>query len=154
MKTAKENLYDTLKGKKVIFLENGTDKYLDNGLQNVEAFLKEKKIKYKIWNVDPEVNSFEKTLLQIKKHDAIIFQSQWLYDISKKLNLYMRESKEKKIIIEVYVGCDPTWYYHPEGVVHDVYILPAPLERTYPREWRFYKLSDKAYWNYENEFDN
>lgn len=80
---------------------------------------------------------------------AIVFQTRWLYNISKDLLAYATSMSSKKIFIEVYIS-EPTWYYSSQhGTHHDVYIYSsiAGVIET------FYKLTEKPYWDYENGFD-
>lgn len=147
-KTAVENIIGTLKGKKVLFLEN--DNGLYHGLDEMEELFIEHKIDFKCLF---EVNElpFEKILSEIKDCDAIVFQTQWVYEVSKKIRDFMYESTDKKIVIECYLGNDPTWYYKPDAV-HDVFICKPPTFKAWD-EWKFFKLSKKPYWDYKNKFN-
>lgn len=145
MKTAKENLLDTLKDKRILFLENDTALY--DELENIELFLKEHKLKYKCL-FDLTSKRWSTIKKAIDAADVIIFQTQWVYPISKAVHTYIaKELLTKKAIIECYLT-NPTWYYIPLSLAgHDVYII-RPFE-----EWRFYKLSEDPYWDYKNKFD-
>ena len=153
IKHPKENLADLLKGKKVLFLEN--DNGLYHGLDQLEEFIIANKIKYKVLFEVDEI-PMENIIKEIKKCDVLIFQTQWVYKVSQEISKYMFASKDKKIVIECYLS-DPTWYYKPKAV-HDVYICRPPIRysKTDPvmeGEWKFYKLSQKPYWDYKNKFD-
>lgn len=68
---------------------------------------------------------------------------------------YIRELPEKKIVVEVYIH-EPTWYYASQhGSIHDVYIYTCRMcfGKAEKDTEKFYKLTDKAYWDYENKFD-
>jgi len=137
-----------------LFLEN--DNGLYNGLDAVEELLQQNSIEYSCLFDLKEV-PFETIIDQIGKHDAIVFQTQWVYEISHKLKEFMFASKDKKIVIECCI-CDPSWYYQPKAVVHDVYFVKAPhysFEKGEDQDlfWQFKKLSNKPYWDYKNEFD-
>lgn len=153
LKSAIENLVDTLKGKKVLFLEN--DNGLYHGLDQIEEVLKKNKIKYKCLFEVGDI-PFDTIVKEIKKADAIIFQTQWVYKIAGEISDYMFNSQDKKIVIECYIS-EPTWFYQPKAV-HDVYICKPPhrffqSEEIDPAKWKFYKLSKKPYWDYKNNFD-
>lgn len=147
IKTPQENIVLVLNGKKVLFLEN--DNGLYHGLDNLEDILKQNSIEYTCL-YEVSTLPMEQITKAIAEHDAIVFQTQWVYEVSKKLLQYMTALKEKKIVIECYVGTDPTWFYKPD-VVHDVYVLSASdLDWT----WRFVKLhKTKPYWDFKNKFD-
>jgi len=153
MKTAVQNLIKTLKGKKVLFLEN--DNGLYHGLDQIEEKFIENNISYKCL-FDVSNKQFDEILEAIKQSDAIVFQTQWVYEISGKIKEYMFASTDKKIVIECYIS-DPTWYYKP-NVVHDVYVCKPPLrawkdDKVDDKDWSFFKLSDKPYWGYKNKFN-
>lgn len=150
VKTPRENLLNVLQGKKVLFIEN--DHGLYNGLERLEDFLKENKIEYKCL-FDVQKMPFENIVKAISENDAIVFQTQWVYEIARKLSQFLQDYKEKKIVIEVPVGADPTWYYLPKGVVHDLYFLQLANKDTWYQEDKFLKITDKPYWDYENNFD-
>lgn len=153
--TPEQNIYDTLKGQKVLFLEN--DNCLENGLEFFEKILIDKKIEHKvIFELDTIPTSDIQKL--IGEYDCIVFMNQWVYDVSKELMKYMFSLKDKKIVVEVYMG-EPTWYYKPDSA-HDLYIYACMEgfgekgdEDEFKDNESFYKLSQKAYWDYKNEFD-
>lgn len=148
MKSATENLFDVLVGRKILFLENDNGLYY--GLNKLEDFLKEKNLKYKcIFEVGEQ--PWAKVKKAIDTSNVIIFQTQWVFPISKKISEYCFSLRQPKIFIEVPVGSDPTWYYKPDGIPHDVYFLRIGVFKDDP--WQFYKLSSKPYWDYENKFD-
>jgi hypothetical protein len=148
MKTAVQNVINTLKGKKVLFLEG--DNGLYHGLDRIEKILIEEGIEYKALF---EVRSLPMTdiVAHINEYDAIIFQTQWVYEVSQEIKRFAFGMKDKKIFIECYIS-EPTWYYKPK-VVHDVYIFKGPLKWQSDEDIRFYKLSQKAYWDYKNKFN-
>ncbi len=141
IKTPAENILATLKGKKVLFLEN--DNSLDNGLDVFQEILQAGNIEHKVLFGLSKMN-IEDIIAHITEYDAIVFQTRWQTDASLSLSEYMFALETKKIVVEVFLG-DPTWYYKPKSA-HDVYIYNHILN------W-FYKLSDKPYWDYKNEFD-
>lgn len=157
MKTASQNLLSVIKGKKVLFLENDSELYDDLG--NVETFLINNNVPYTAM-CSLKDKPFSDILEAINKTDILIFQTQWVYDISKRLKEYVYSLKSKKIIIEVYIY-DPTWFYKPK-VVHDVYILKTNnilfdgrYETDPTPNWEFYKLRPKKpFWTYKNKFNN
>ena len=148
MKSAKENLFDTLVGRKILFLEN--DNGLYHGLDDLEDFLKEKNLKYKCM-FEVSETPWSKIKKAIDSSNVIVFQTQWVYEVSKKIKEYAFSLKTPKIFIEVPVGRDPSFYYKPEGIAHDIYFLRVGLFSD--EDWQFYKLSNKPYWDYENKFD-
>jgi hypothetical protein len=153
VKKATENIITTLKNKNVLFLEN--DNGLYHGLDQIEELLIKHKIEYKCLFEVSEI-PFDKIVKEIQKCDVIVFQTQWVYKIAGQICEYMFSSKEKKIVIECYIS-DPTWFYKPKAV-HDVYICKPPLRQWKDDEvneddWRFYKLSQKPYWDYKNNFN-
>ena len=152
MNTPEQNVILTLKGKKVLFLEN--DNTLDNGLDVFEKILKDNLIDYKVLFEVSEIPIVD-IGNEINNCDCIVFMTQWVYDISKKLLKYVELLKTQKIIVEVYIS-EPTWYYSSQhGTIHDVYIYSC---NTYWGEAKketekFYKITDKPYWDYDNKFD-
>lgn len=153
IKTPSENILSVLKGKKVLFLEN--DNSLHHGIDCFEERLKENKIKYKIL-FDLSNIPIDEILNLIHEYDCIVFMTQWVYPISHKLKSYMLSLKEKKIVIEVYLK-EPTWFYKPDGIKHDVYVYSClRFSKSDPIEYeKFYKLRKHIpYWDYKNKFDN
>ena len=148
----RKNIAKLLKGKKVLFLEN--DNGLYNGLNEFEQVLKDNKIEYKCL-FDLSEQPFDTVIDAIKEYDAIVFQTQWVYDVSKKLKEYMFASTDKKIVIECVID-EPTWYYKPKSA-HDVYFVKCPMydfeAEAGDEFWEFKKLSNKPYWDYKNKFD-
>ena len=151
MNTPEQNIIATLKGKKVLFLEG--DNSLENGLEEFEAILKRGDIEYTLF-FNIEEKELSDITTAINNHDCIVFMTQWVYDISKTLSEYMFSLQDKKIVIEAYIT-EPTWYYTPKNTIHDVYIYSCMMCWGEPLKDNetFYKLSDNAYWNYENKFD-
>jgi len=148
--TPTQNIFKTLNGKRVIFLENSNGLY--HGLDVFENILKERGIKYKIL-LNLSQLPIDRVLKDINNTDVIVFQTQWVYPISNKLFEYISSLKKKKIIVEVPVGNHPTWDYKPKGIIHDVYWYRYLDEGDDRKKEGFYKLSRKPYWNYKNQFD-
>lgn len=154
MNTPEQNIIKTLKGKKVLFLEN--DNSLEHGLDEFERILKKANIEYKVL-FDLSEKPLDEVKRAIDECDALVFQTRWVYEITKQLFTYVKGLTEKKIVVECYIK-DPTWYYSSQhGTHHDVYIYTCFTHRgkAIDREHseKFYKLSKKAYWDYKNEFD-
>jgi hypothetical protein len=151
VKTAKENIIEVLGGKKMIFLENGGE--LDNGLDRLQEFMATNGLENTVLLYLQKLE-LDNIIQQINQHDGIIFQTQWVYKISKDLKEYMFSLKAKKIVVECCI-CDPTWYYKPEGIAHDLYIVKPSeeWEEKHGREWEFYEITDKPYWDYKNKFN-
>lgn len=150
--TPEQNIIKTLKGKKVVFLER--DSSLANGLDEFERILKSSGIEYKVL-FDLEEKQLEEIIKEINEHDALVFMTQWVYDISKKLFEYVKSLPEKKIVIEGYIN-EPTWYYSTQhGTHHDVYIYSCQVifGKADKDTETFFKLTEKPYWDYENGFD-
>lgn len=149
IKTPEQNVVDTLKGKRVLFIEN--DNGLYNGLEVFEDILKRNGIEYTVIFDASEV-PVDQIIDAIHSHDAIVFMTQWVYPVAKKLHGYISALKDKKIVVEVYLG-EPTWYYKPD-VVHDVYIYSCmSMDEFDKSNEKFYMLSRKAYWDYKNKFN-
>ena len=152
MNTPSQNIEKTLKGKKVLFLEN--DNVLENGLDEFERILINGNIEYTVL-LSLSEQPLEKILTAIDECDVIVFQTRWVYDISKTLFDYVSNLPDKKTVVEVYVN-EPTWYYASQhGTHHDVYIYTCHTfyGKVFKDSEKFYKLTDKPYWGYENEFD-
>jgi hypothetical protein len=150
--TPTQNVINTLTGKSVLFLEN--DSSLENGLNEFERILKSSNINYKALFDLSELPI--KTITDaIDSYDVIVFQTQWVYDISKKLFEYVKSLPEKKVIVEVYIY-EPTWHYKKQHKSkHDVYIYSCEVmfgEAMKDTE-EFYKLTNKPYWEYKNKFN-
>jgi hypothetical protein len=152
LKTPTQNVIKTLTGKKVLFLEN--DNGLENGLDEFERILQSANIEYTIL-FELSEKPLDEIIKAINEHDAIVFMTQWVYEIAKKLFAYIKALPQKKIVIEVYIS-EPTWYYKSQhGSKHDVYIYSCQCywgEADKDTE-TFYKLTNKAYWDYENGFN-
>lgn len=151
MKTAKENLLNIVKEKKILFLEG--DNGLYNGLDDLERFFKANKIKYKcIFNIQDV--KLAKVIKAILATDIVIFQTTWTYQITRDLHKFVSDLKDKKVIIEHYIH-EPSWFRKPD-VVHDVYVLKTmeQFEEDHGRVWEFYKLHNtKGIWELKNKFD-
>lgn len=152
IKSPAQNVIDTLRGKKVLFLEN--DDTLANGLDEFERILKSAEIDYTIL-FDLSELPLQTITEAINSHDAIVFQTQWVYDISKTLLKYVRALRDKKIVVECYIN-EPTWYYKQQhGSKHDVYIYSCDVHwgEADKETETFYKLTNKPYWGYKNCFN-
>jgi hypothetical protein len=152
MNTPAQNVEKTLKGKKVLFLEN--DNVLENGLDEFERILKNAGIEYKVLFGISDI-PLQDVLTAINECDVIVFQTRWVYEISKKLFDYVSALPDKKTVVEVFIN-EPTWYYASQhGTHHDVYIYTCQTfyGEVFKDSEKFYKLTDKPYWDYENEFD-
>lgn len=152
MNTPEQNVVKTLKGKKVLFLEN--DNVLQNGLDEFERILKKEGIDYTVL-FDLSNTPLETIVTAINECDVIVFQTTWVYEISNKLFDYVSSLPDKKIVVEVFIN-EPTWYYASQhGTHHDVYIYSCMTfygDADKDTE-KFYKLTDKPYWDYVNKFD-
>ena len=152
IKSPSHNIIKTLKKKKVLFLENDTK--LSNGLDEFERILKEASIEYKALFELSEL-PIQEIKDAINECDVIVFQTRWVYDIAKKLFEYVKALPEKKIVVECYIN-NPTWYYKSQhGSKHDVYIYSCIVyfgEADKETE-KFYKLTNKPYWDYKNKFN-
>lgn len=150
MKTPEENVIETFKGKRVLFLEN--DNTLQDGLDELENIFKRGEIEYRVLFAVSAI-PVEEIISEINSHDAIVFMTQWHSTVSKKIADYMFSIKEKKIVCQAYIH-EPTWYYKPE-TIHDVYIYSCLVHWGKPDKEHetFYKLTEKAYWDYKNNFD-
>jgi hypothetical protein len=152
IRTPTENVNNTLRGKRVLFLENDTR--LDNGLEVLEGILKSAEIEYTIlFNLsDLPLSDITKA---INEYDTIVFMTQWIYDISKKLLAYVESLPEKKTIVEVFID-EPSWYYAKQhGTKHDVFVYSCQSYWGDPDKdtEKFYKITDNPYWDYKNKFD-
>lgn len=152
IKSPTENIINTLKGKKVLFLEN--DGRLDNGLDEFERILKSAGIQYCVLFELSEI-PLDTITKAIDSHDAIVFQTQWVRKISTTLFDYVNGLRDKKVVIECYIH-EPTWYYKKQhGSKHDVYIYTCLTDygKANKESEEFYKLTNKPYWDYANRFD-
>lgn len=137
-----KKLLKLLKGRRVLFLENDFGHYHADG--NFEIWLMENKIQYNsLLNIE---NLPMEYIIEVVKHfDTIAFQTTWTYDVTRTLKEYLMKLKDKKTIIECFIGNDPSWDYKPKGIVHDLYCLGSGDEDM--DEWDFYKLRiNKPYW--------
>lgn len=147
-----DNVIATLKGKKVLFLEN--DNSLEHGLDEFENILKRAGIEYTVL-FELDEKPIEDIIKAINEHDAIVFMTQWVYEIAQKLFDYIKSLPEVKTIVEVYID-EPTWYYKKQhGSKHDVFIYSCQVHWGEPdkESESFHKLTNKAYWDYKNDFD-
>lgn len=152
MNTPEQNIINTLSGKKVLFIEN------DNSLDTIQAEFKSILINA---GIDVKVIYGASTIpinelhMAIDTSDCIVFMTQWVFPISKALLKYVSNLPQKKIIVECYIY-EPTWFYSEQhGTHHDLYVytyLDFGRAKINGDE-HFYKITDKPYWDYENEFD-
>lgn len=137
-----KKLKKLLVGKRVLFLENDFGHYHADG--NFEIWLMENKIQYNSIFGISSVN-MEYIIEVINHFDVIAFETTWTYEISQKIKEYLMKSRSKKIIIECFIGSEPSWYYKPKGIVHDLYTIGSGDEDM--DNWDFYKLRvNKPYW--------
>ena len=149
MNTPSENIVNTFKGKRVLFLEN--DNILPYEVEAFKNILEENGIEHTILYCLDSEYSLEDIVTAINQHDAIVFMTQWVYEISKKLFEYVASLTDKKIIVQVYIS-EPTWFYSSQhGTIHDVFIYT--IVKDFEDTESFYKLTEKPYWDYENNFD-
>ena len=152
MNTPEQNVEKTLKGKKVLFLEN--DNVLQNGLDEFERIIKTAGIEYVVLFELSEL-PLEKILTAINECDVIVFQTRWVYEISKTLLGYVSKLPDKKTVVEVFIK-EPTWYYASQhGTHHDVYIYTCMTSygEVFKDSEEFFKITDEPYWDYVNQFD-
>jgi len=154
IKTPEQNIADTFKGKRILFLENGNELDDYGGQSEFGEILKRNNIECTFLFDLSEKYTIEQIVEQIMTHDAICFMTQWVYEVSHKLRDFMFELKEPKDVIEIYIS-EPSWYYKPKGVPHNVFIYTCGMDWGVPDKEteKFYKLSDTAYWDYKNGFD-
>jgi len=129
-------------GKRILFLENSNSLHV--GVGNFEIWLRENKMEF---NALFDVGSLSMDYIkgQIEYFDVIAFQTTWTYEVSRNISEFLKKSKDKKIIVESCIGKDPTWFYKPKGVVHDMYMLQPFSEDM--DDWEFKKLRlNKATW--------
>jgi hypothetical protein len=156
MNTPEQNIINTLKGKRVLFVENDSD-LDDERLKEFARILDSAEIQYEILCDVQDLMKQDMNLLTepILKADAIVFMTQWVYEVSRVLESFIAELPTKKTIVEVYVN-EPSWYYASQhGTHHDVYIYTCSKFWSFDsKEFeKFYKLTDEPYWNYANKFD-
>lgn len=148
LNSPRENIINTLRDKKVLFLEN--DILLSYGVDQFEKILKSADIECTVL-CDLSNVPMEDIVKAINEHDTIVFMTQWVYEISKKLFDYIKGLTEKKTIVEVYLS-EPTWFLDKQhGSCHDLYIYK--FLKIFPEDESFYKISDTPYWEYKNKFD-
>lgn len=114
-----EKLQSVLYKKDCLFLERGN--YLEDCIRLFYNWIVENKIEHNIL-FDLSNANLDYIKNQINRFDVIVFQTTWTYEISHTLYEYLKNLKDKKIIIECYIN-EPSWYYKPKGIIHDVFIL-------------------------------
>ena len=137
-----KKLLKEFSGRRILFLEN--DFTMHNSIGNFWLWCKENKIEYNcLYNV--RKLPIEYTLEQVDWFNVIAFQSQWVYEESFKLKEAIAGMKDKKTVVECYIS-EPTWYYKPKNVVHDVFVLDSHDDDM--DEWKLNKLRlNKAIWD-------
>jgi hypothetical protein len=133
-------------GRDVLFLENSIG--LHDAVGNLERWLIENKVKYNaifsIGDLGKLEGGVDYIMERISESDIIVFETTWTYDISKILEKKIAAMKNKKIIVEVYIS-EPSWWYKPKGVKHDVYVFSSEDEDM--DNWDFDKLRlNKPIW--------
>jgi hypothetical protein len=135
-----KSLLKVFKGQRILFLENGD--YMDDCVGNFHIWVRENKIEHNTL-FDIRKLDMEYIKNQINNFDVIAFQTTWTYEVSHKLSEYIQKLKDKKIVVECYIK-EPTWFYKPKGVVHDVYVLHSDEDMD---TWEFNKLRiNKPIW--------
>lgn len=143
------NIKNTLKGRKILFIENSNS--LSDDIERFSDILSELDLPHTVLY---NINDLDRAIVlsSIVKNEVIVFQTTWVYPISKELKEFIASLKDKKIIVEAYIH-EPTWFYASQhGTHHDVYIFSSPCKAADEHE-TFYKLTEKPYWDYENGFD-
>lgn len=134
-----EAILEVCRGKRIAFLENGTS--LDDECSALAKLFVEAKIKFDCI-FDIEKKGFVDVLTQCRNVDVIIYQTTWLYPVSKELKkafMSIKEIEFKKSFIEIYVN-EPTFDSKPEKIIHDMYILNN--YRLEIEKWEFHKLRE------------
>ncbi len=146
----KENITQALiglcKDKDILFIEN--DYGLYNSVGNFEDFCIEHKIKYHTVLDVGKVN-FESLVEQIRMHDIIVWESQYISEVSDKLKeLIYTDKINSKILIECYIR-EPFLYYLPEKTIHKIFVLNSFGLDAGMEDWGFYQLKEdkKAIWD-------
>lgn len=138
--TINKQLLDLCKDNQILFLEN--DYGLHNSVGEFYKWTVENKIRtHALFNIS--ALPFEYIEGMIDWYDLIVFETQWVYEISERLKKHISELKSKKTILECYTG-QPTWSQKPD-VIHDVYILNSGNDDM--KYWKLHQLKkDKHYW--------
>jgi hypothetical protein len=144
-----KSLIELCKGKDVLFIENDFGLY--NSVGNFEEFCIEHKIKYHTV-LDAERINIESLIEQIQMHDIIVWESQYVSDVSHNLkSLIYTDKIHPKKLIECYIN-EPFLYYLPEETKHSIFLLNSfgwekGLEGV--DDWAFYQLKEdrKAIWD-------
>ncbi len=135
-----KKMLKTFERKSLLFLEN--DNSLSSSVGNFHRWCVHNKIEtnslFKVGELPMEYIK-----KQIDYFDVIVFQTQWVYEISKQLEQHLSTMKDKKIVIECYIH-EPSWWHKPK-VVHDVFVLNCPFDDM--DDWEFHKLRiNKGIW--------
>ena len=117
--------------KEVLFLENGNR--LDSSAENFRRILTYEKIPHNCLYSIGKL-PIEYIIEQISWYEVIAFQTTGISKISQILKQHLLELTDKKTIIQCF-NDKPMFYYQPEGVVHDIYVLKS-------------NLGDMKYWKY------
>src|SRR5574343_117976 len=143
-KSPYDNNVDTFKNKKVLFLENDTE--LHDIVESFKNVLHENNIEYTVLLNISEIE-YDDIKQHIISHDSIVFMTQWVFDISKKLFTFVSSLEDKKTIVECYIY-EPTWFYKSQhGTKHDVYIYTCDCDCFSKKieSHKFYLLTNKPY---------
>lgn len=139
--TTQKELLSICQKQRVLFLEN--DFTLNHAVGNFFKWCIDNKIEYNaLFNL--QKLSTDYVLEQVQWFDVIAFQTQWVDDNARELKTKIASMKESKKIIECYIH-EPTWFYKPNGVVHDVFVLDCYKKAI--EDWKLKKLRlNKAIW--------
>ena len=146
LETIKENeinrrLLKEFSRKRVLFLED--DYTLHSSVGNFWRWCVHNKVEHNTLFRIGELPS-EYVMEQVLWFDVICFQTTWTYDVSRKLKGLISQMRERKTVLECYIH-EPTWFYKPKGVVHDVFVLACNEEDM--DDWELDKLRiSKAIW--------
>lgn len=139
-------LLKLFKGRDVLFLENSIS--LHDAVGNAERWMIENKIKYNsifsIGDLGKLEGGVDYIMERIRESDIIVFETTWTYEISHILHEKIAAMKDKKTVVQVYIH-EPTWWYKPKGVKHDVYVFSSCDEDM--DTWELHKLRlNKPIW--------
>lgn len=136
-----KSLLKQFKGQRLLFLEN--DFTLNHAVGNFFKWCIENKIEYNVlFNL--KHLPIDYIIEQVGWFDVIVFETQWVDDNAKELQSKISSLKDKKTVLECYIH-EPTWFYKPKGIKHDVFVLSSNDEDM--DEWKLNKLRlNKAIW--------
>lgn len=127
----------------ILFLENGN--CLDSCAENLKRILINEKISHNcLYDISDLPWDYIKN--QIDWHNVIAFQTTGTYEITHTIRDYLFQIKEKKTIIQCYIG-EPMFYYQPEGLIHDIWVLQSWNDDM--NDWEYCKKlhPTKAIWD-------